>query len=221
MLKLTNIKNNASNRNCIATLQATARKQRITHIRLHSISTVFTGRGAGCVADVAAVGGIIALCIVFMMPIQNFTFLRNNLFGYTGNSWCRLYVLLHCACWRFVFQFFLELTPFNILWSFNMDFMEKYSLDICLLKRFNQMYNQKNSLPPREKQLVSSVMSNWNHDISLAWNDIYNLHMNFKLVFTIEHWTLFWIFDWKYIFFFIWNLFLFFQCLFHKLLKAL
>lgn len=39
-LKLTNNKNNVSNRNCMAMLYATADKHRSTHIFLHSISTV-------------------------------------------------------------------------------------------------------------------------------------------------------------------------------------
>lgn len=68
MLKFTNNKNNASNKNCMATLQVTARKHRITQIFLHSNSTVFTGRlgeaGAVGMGDAGVING---LCIVFMM----------------------------------------------------------------------------------------------------------------------------------------------------------
>lgn len=64
MLKFTNNKNNASNRNCMATLQVTARKQRTTQILLHSNSTVFTGRHADAAGAVTT--GDAGFCIVFM-----------------------------------------------------------------------------------------------------------------------------------------------------------
>lgn len=97
MLKFTNNKNNASSKNCMATLQVTARKQRITQIFLHSNSTVFTGRHADAAGAVAMgdAGGNNGLCIVFMTESDaNFTFMRNNVWLYRQTQ-CAVCLLLY------------------------------------------------------------------------------------------------------------------------------
>ena len=51
----------------MATLHATARKQRITQILLHSSSTVLTGRGVDELTALIGDDGINVFCNVFIM----------------------------------------------------------------------------------------------------------------------------------------------------------
>lgn len=83
-LKFTNNRYKASSRNCIATLQVTARKQRITQIFLHSNSTVLIARdGDAGAAAMGEVGGNNGLCIVFMVK-NRISRLCATMCGYTG-----------------------------------------------------------------------------------------------------------------------------------------
>lgn len=96
MLKFTNNKNNASNKNCITTLQVTACKQRNTQIRLHSISTVLTGRhGAADAVATGDDGGTIVFCIVFMTNWR-ISRLCATIWGYTGKMEMPSTAFLQC-----------------------------------------------------------------------------------------------------------------------------